>query len=171
MKENGMNPSSGQRPGPQQSAGALVLDGPAALKAYVGTRIGVSDWRVITQDMVDQFAQVTDDEQWIHVDPDRATNGPFGTTIAHGYLTLSLCSALLGEALEVNGVQMVINYGLERVRYPAPTRVGERIRGVVDLQSVKDIDGGVQAVFKVTVEPEQGDKPVCVAEPVFRYVL
>jgi acyl dehydratase len=165
-----MNPSSPQQQGPQPPTGSMVLDSPAALEAHVGTRIGVSDWRTITQDMVDQFAQVTDDEQWIHVDPDRAADGPFGTTIAHGFLTLSLCSVLLGEALQVNGVQMVINYGLERVRYPAPTRVGERVRGVVELQSVKEVDGGVQAIFKVTVEPEDGDKPVCVAEPVLRYV-
>jgi acyl dehydratase len=167
LKETGMNP---QQLRAEQPTATLVLDNPDALGAHVGKRIGVSDWRTITQDMVDQFARVTDDEQWIHVDPRRATSGPFGTTIAHGYLTLSLCSVLLGETLQVNGVQMVINYGLERVRYPAPARVGERVRGIVDLRSVKEVDGGVQAVFNVTVEPEIGDKPVCVAEPVFRYV-
>jgi acyl dehydratase len=161
---------SPQQQGPEPPIGTVVLDSADALEARVGTRIGASDWRTITQDMVDRFAQVTDDEQWIHVDPDRAADGPFGTTIAHGYLTLSLCSALLAETLQVKGVQMVINYGLERVRYPAPARVGERVRGVVDLKSVKEVDGGVQAVFQVTVEPEFGDKPVCVAEPVARYL-
>ena len=141
----------------------------ADLESCAGTHLGYSAWHEITQEQVNAFADATGDHQWIHVDPERAAAGPFGTTIAHGYLTLSLLPALLGDRLRVEGVRMAVNYGLNRVRFPAPVPVGSRVRA--ELLEVTEVSGGVQVVARVTVEREGGDKPVCVAETVTRLYL
>lgn len=140
------------------------------LRDLVGTELGPTRWLEVTQARVDRFAEATDDPQWIHTDPERAAAGPFGGTIAHGYLTLSLCSPLLDEVLQVDGYGLTINYGVNRVRFPAPVPVGSRIRAVFRVESVDEVPGGEQAVFVATVEREGGDKPVCVAELVARFV-
>jgi acyl dehydratase len=132
----------------------------------------VSEWREITQDRIDAFAGATDDHQWIHVDPERAAAGPFGTTIAHGYLTLSLLVPLFADALPpLDDRRMGLNYGLDRVRFPAPVPVGSRIRGRFTIESVEEVPGGFQAHVKATVEREGHEKPVCVAEPVYRFLV
>lgn len=139
------------------------------LPARVGEPLGTSEWRLIEQSAIDAFGAVTGDEQWIHVDPARAAQGPFGTTIAHGFLTLSLCAAFVEQAFEVRGTSMQVNYGLERVRFPSPVPVGSRVRGAVELASATEIEAGVQAVVRVTVEVEGGAKPACVADLVIRF--
>ena len=137
------------------------------LKATVGTHLGESDWRVVTQEEVNLFADATGDHQWIHVDPERAKDGPFGTTVAHGYLTLSLVPQLVWTIFKVEGIGMSLNYGVNKVRFPAPLPVGSRIRASVDMLSLEPAGGGgFQEVMRVTVEREGGDKPVCVAETV-----
>lgn len=138
------------------------------VRAAVGTVVNTSEWLEIDQQRVDRFAEATGDLQWIHTDPARAASGPFGTTIAHGYLTLSLIPFLAGDALRVLGVQMGVNYGTNKVRFPAPVPVGSRVRATVKLLSVEDVTGGVQLTSQVTIEREGGDKPVCVAETVSR---
>ncbi|CAL9342391.1 MaoC family dehydratase [Streptomyces sp. enrichment culture] len=140
------------------------------LKSLAGTDLGRTDWREITQDRVNTFADATDDHQWIHTDPERAKTGPFGGPIAHGYLTLSLIIPLFNELLEIDGVSMSVNYGLDKVRFPSPVPVGARIRlhGVVD--SVEDVKGdGVQMRLTFTVETEGSTKPACVAQAVYRH--
>ena len=139
------------------------------LESLVGQTIGPSAWSVITQEQVDRFADATGDHQWIHVDPERARAGPFGQTIAHGYLTLSMAPVLLFEVLSVDDAGLVINYGANRVRFPAPVLVGTRLRAIVDLLEVTPVDQGVQASFRVTFEADGTAKPVCVAEIVYRY--
>jgi acyl dehydratase len=140
------------------------------LRKAVGTEVGVSDWLQIDQSRINLFADATDDHQWIHVDPQAAAQGPFGTTVAHGYLTLALLPKLSEGVVRVKGVRMGVNYGLNKVRFPAPVPVGSRVRARYELVSVEDVDnGGVQTVFRVTVEREGGDKPVCVAETVSRF--
>ncbi|WP_329397467.1 MaoC family dehydratase [Streptomyces melanogenes] len=139
------------------------------LKAGVGEPLGYSDWLEIDQHRIDLFADATGDHQWIHVDPARAAAGPFGTTIAHGYLTLSLLPSLVPQVLRVEGMKMGINYGTEKVRFPAPVPVGSRLRATAVLMNVEEAGGGVQVTAKVTVEREGGEKPVCVAESVSRY--
>ena len=135
----------------------------------IGTEIGVSDWMEITQDRVNSFADATDDYQWIHVDQEKAKAGPFGGTIAHGFLTLSLTVTLTSQVvLDVGSPRMSINYGLEKVRFPAPVPVGSRIRARVGLVSVTDVDGGIQVNRKVTIEVEGTEKPAMVAETVSR---
>ena len=134
-----------------------------------GTVIGHSSWRRITQDDVTAFARLTGDEQWIHVDPERAATGPFGTTIAHGYFELALSTEFLYEVVKVEGAAMILNYGSDRVRYPAPVPVGSRIRALVELPAVTGIPGGVQATFRLTYEVEGQKKPGCVADILFRY--
>ena len=142
----------------------------AELRKAVGTEVGVSDWLQIDQPRINLFADATDDHQWIHVDPQAAAQGPFGTTVAHGYLTLALLPKLSEGVVRVKGVRMGVNYGLNKVRFPAPVPVGSRVRARYELVSVEDVDnGGVQTVFRVTVEREGGDKPVCVAETVSRF--
>lgn len=141
-----------------------VFDGADSLRAAVGEEIGVGSWIEITQDRIDMFAEATNDRQWIHVDPERAAGGPFAGTIAHGYLTLSLLSTWIMEVTEVTGTTMAVNYGLNRVRWPAPVPVGSRLRGRVVLAGVEDIVGGVQVTWQVSVEREGADRPVCVAE-------
>jgi acyl dehydratase len=140
------------------------------LRKAVGTEVGVSDWLEIDQARINLFADATEDHQWIHVDPQAAAQGPFGTTVAHGYLTLSLLPRLSEGVVRVRGVRMGVNYGLNKVRFPAPVPVGSRVRARYELVSVDDVDnGGVQTVFRVTVERDGGDKPVCVAETVSRF--
>ena len=134
----------------------------------VGDRYGPSSWIDIPQEKIDGFADATGDHQWIHVDPERAKAGPFGTTIAHGYLTLSLLPVASYEVVPRQG-GMAINYGLNRVRFPAPVPVGSRVRATFEVLGVEEHDWGGQATMQATVEREGGDKPVCVAELVFRY--
>ncbi|MCH0539500.1 MaoC family dehydratase [Streptomyces sp. MUM 203J] len=142
------------------------------LRAAVGERLGYSDWLEVDQKRIDLFAEATGDHQWIHVDPQAAARGPFGTTIAHGYLTLSLLPALVPQLLRVEGVTMGLNYGANKVRFPAPVPVGSRLRATAALKEVTDVPGGgAQLTLTVTVEREGGDKPVCVAEPVYRYAF
>jgi acyl dehydratase len=139
------------------------------LKAAVGEQLGYSDWLEIDQKRIDLFAEATGDHQWIHVDPEKAAAGPFGTTIAHGYLTLSLLPLLVPQVLKVGNVTMGVNYGTNKVRFPAPVPVGSRLRATAVLKEVTEAGGGVQVTAAVTVEREGGDKPVCVAESVSRY--
>jgi acyl dehydratase len=147
-----------------------VFEKPGDLAAAVGRPLGASEWMLVTQERVDRFADATDDHQWIHVDPERAKTGPFGGPIAHGYLTLSLVNRFLPQLLEVRGISMGVNYGVDRVRFPAPVRVGARVRGVGEiLEALPQKDGSVQAKVRVTVEIEGGGKPACVAETISRY--
>lgn len=139
-------------------------------RGRVGQEIGVSDWLPIEQDRVDAFAEVTGDRQWIHVDAERARReSPFGGPIAHGYLTLSLLAKFAGECIAVQGVRLAVNYGLNRVRFAAPVRVGSRVRARFVLAAVEDIAGGAQMVWQATIEIEGSDKPACVAEMVTRW--
>ncbi|WP_433112380.1 MaoC family dehydratase [Micromonospora sp. CA-246542] len=138
------------------------------LTAAVGETLGPGPWQPIDQDRVNLFADATDDHQWIHIDPERAAAGPFGATIAHGFLTLSLVPALAGQLYRVEGVAMGVNYGLNRVRFPAPLRVGAAVRASAVIAEVSPVSGGVQMVTAVTVNSDGGDKPVCVAETVSR---
>ena len=135
----------------------------------VGDVFGPSSWIDVPQERVDAFADATDDHQWIHVDPERAKEGPFGGTIAHGYLTLSLLPSASYEVVPRQGGRMSINYGLNRVRFPAPVPVGSRVRATFEVVGFENEDWGGQATMKATIEREGGDKPVCVAEIVFRY--
>jgi len=147
-----------------------IVDGLGGLRALCGQHLGYSEWLEITQQRVNQFADATLDRQWIHVDPDRAkVESPFGRTIAHGYLTLSLLPYLLDQVLAVTGVTMAINYGLDRLRYPAPVPVGCRVRLGVALAGVDEARGGLQCRLDCQVEVEGGDKPALVAEVLFRY--
>ncbi|MEU5421154.1 MaoC family dehydratase [Streptomyces sp. NPDC001407] len=139
------------------------------LRAAVGEELGPSDWLEVDQKRIDLFATATGDHQWIHVDPERAAAGPFGTTIAHGYLTLSLLPSLMPLLMRVSPVRMGINYGLNKVRFPAPVPVGSRLRARAVITDVTDVEGGVQLTTAVTVEREGGGKPVCVAESVSRF--
>ncbi|MHB1520178.1 MAG: MaoC family dehydratase [Ferrimicrobium sp.] len=148
---------------------ARTIQGIDGLKELVGTDLGYTSYRTITQDQINTFADATDDHQWIHVDPEAAKRGPFGTTIAHGFLTLSLVSAMLPELLPVEGVTMGVNYGTNRVRFPAPVPVGSRIRLGATLADVTDIAGGVQVQVNVTIEVEGATKPSMAAEILFRY--
>jgi acyl dehydratase len=142
----------------------------ARLNPMLGEEIGVTDWMEITQERVDAFAEATSDHQWIHVDPVRAATGPFGGTIAHGFLTLALTVPLAGQVeLDVGEPKMAINYGLEKVRFPAPAPVGRRIRARVILLSATEVPGGIQVNRQVTMEVEGSEKPAMVAETVSRY--
>ncbi len=147
-----------------------AVNGIEELKALAGNDLGHTDWLQVTQERVDTFADATDDHQWIHVDPERAATGPFGTTIAHGYLTLALLIPLMGRLLDVSGVRMSLNYGLEKVRFPAPVPVGAKIRLAGRVASVEDVAGnGVQLTVDFTVEIEGSEKPACVARAVYRH--
>ena len=143
-----------------------VFHGIDGLRAAVGEHLGYSRRRTVTQHEVDLFADATGDRQWIHVDPERAKTGPFGSTVAHGYLTLSLVPQMVWEVYSVEGVGMALNYGSNRVRYPTALPVGSRIRAGVELLSVEQGAGGFQEILRVTVEREGANKPVCVAETV-----
>jgi acyl dehydratase len=140
----------------------------AELKSLVGSHIGSSDWITVDQTRIDQFAAVTGDDQWIHVDPARAAAGMFGSTVAHGFLTLSLLPLFIRSSHRVNGARMSVNYGLNRVRFPSPVPVNSRLRAHFKLMSFEPIDGGVQLITEVTVEREGHVKPACVAESVGR---
>ncbi|HEX7441760.1 MAG TPA: MaoC family dehydratase [Caldimonas sp.] len=140
----------------------------ADLQALVGEEIGVSDWISVDQKRIDQFAAATGDHQWIHVDPTRAAAGPFGATVAHGFLTLSLLPEMSASAFQVRDTRMGVNYGLNRVRFPAPVPSGSRLRGHFKLLSYEPIEGGAQVTVEVTMEREGSTKPVCVAESVAR---
>lgn len=139
-----------------------------ALAACLGQEVGTSDWITITQQHIDEFAEATGDRQWIHIDPVRAAAGPFGTTIAHGFLTLSLLPQMADSAIALGGVRMGVNYGLNKVRFPAPVPVGSRLRGVFKLTAFEPIEGGAQITMEVTMEREGSAKPVCVAESLSR---
>jgi acyl dehydratase len=147
-----------------------VCEGVEGLRKLVGTHLGHSAWLEVDQARIDAFAGATDDHQWIHVDPERAADGPFGATIAHGYLTLSLVNRFLPEVVLVRGFAMGVNYGADRVRFPAPVPVGSRLRGGVELAALDDVAGGVQATWLVTVEVEGGAKPACVVSSLARYL-
>jgi acyl dehydratase len=146
----------------------LTINGVDELKAKIGEEIGVSDWLTITQEMVDRFAEATEDFQWIHVDPERAKETPFGGTIAHGLFTLSLGPRFSYELFEVSGFTFGLNYGYGKVRFPAPVPVGSKLRMRATLGSVEDVPGGVQFTVVQTYEVEGGTKPVCVAEAIAR---
>ena len=140
------------------------------LKAHAGEHLGQSDWHEITQDQVNMFADATRDHQWIHVDPERAKDGPFGRTIGHGYLTLSLAPWLMSEVLNVTGMAMGLNYGLNKLRFPNPVPVGSKLRMGAQVAGVEDVGGGgVQATIDLTFELEGETKPACVAQAVYRY--
>jgi acyl dehydratase len=141
-----------------------VFNGVDELRAAAGSRVGVSEWITVDQSQVDMFADATQDHQWIHVDEERAKDGPFGTTIAHGFLTLSLLPAFIAQTYRIDGGRMGINYGLNRVRFTAPLPVGSRVRADVELIDVADVAGGVQVTTKVTVEIEGSERPALVAE-------
>ncbi len=146
-----------------------VFETADAILAAVGQPLGESQWVTITQERINQFADATDDHQWIHVDAERAKDGPFGVCIAHGYLTLSLASRFLPEIVDVR-MKMGVNYGCDKVRFPAPVPVGSRIRGRGDLIAAERTkDGGVQATIRVTVEIDGGAKPACIADTISRY--
>ncbi|HUW01900.1 MAG TPA: MaoC family dehydratase [Acidimicrobiales bacterium] len=141
------------------------------LRAGVGTRLGPSDWVEITQDRIDTFAEATGDDQWIHVDPVRAAaESPYGGTIAHGYLTLSLTNMLLPTIVDVRGVSMGVNYGAGKVRFPAPVPVGSNVRVVGELTAADEVKGGVQTTMTLTVEIDGADKPGCVVESLSRWI-
>lgn len=137
----------------------------------VGSHLGHSDWLEITQGRIDAFADATDDHQWIHVDPERAKSGPFGTTIAHGYLTLSLAVRFVDEIFTVEGVRMGINYGTNKVRFVSPVPVGSKLRAGGVLAAVEEIEGGLQATLDLTFEVEGAGKPACVAQVLYRLYL
>jgi acyl dehydratase len=137
-------------------------------RGLVGEELGPTEWVDVEQERIDAFAAATGDHQWIHVDPERAAAGPFGTTIAHGYLTLSLLPSFADQALPLRAGRLTINYGLNRVRFPAPVPVGSRLRGRFRVVEVAEVDGGYQLTVEATVERDGGDKPVCVAETVYR---
>lgn len=137
------------------------------LSGRIGECLGVSRWHTVTQQQINLFAQATGDDQWLHVDPELAKFGPFGTTIAHGYLTLSLAPMLLWDAVEVTGVSRVLNYGIDRVRFPSPVPVNSRVRLSVALLGVTDIEGGLSTKLGCTFELEGAPKPACVAEIIF----
>jgi acyl dehydratase len=149
----------------------LLIENLNALKDFVGREVATTDWFEIKQDRIQQFAEATEDRQWIHLDRDRAAEeSPYGRTIAHGFLTLSLLSHLSKQALHIqNGVRMAVNYGLNRVRFPSPVHAGSKIRARFTLQSLKDVGNSSEAVLAVVVETENHVKPCCVAEWVVRY--
>ena len=146
----------------------LTVNGIDELKSKIGDELGISEWHEVTQEKIDAFAEVTGDDQWIHIDPERAKETPFGGTIAHGYYTLSLAPRFSYDLFRLEGVAFGLNYGLNKVRFPAPMPVGERVRMRMQLQSVDDIPGGAQITMLLTFEREDGDKPVCVAESLSR---
>ena len=149
----------------------LTVETPDALKEYIGKEIGVSQWLPITQERIDEFADITEDPQWIHSDRERAQReSPYGATVAHGFLTLSLIGRLMKDVIRISSrTRMTINYGLNRVRFPAPVRGGSRIRGRFTLLSLQDRGEAQEAVFTCSVESEGNDKPCCVAEWIVRY--
>ena len=149
---------------------ATVFESLDELPGAVGTHLGYSDWLTIDQERIDLFAEATGDHQWIHVDAERAALGPFGSTIAHGYLTLSLTSMFLPALIEVRGISMGINYGTDKVRFPAPVPVGSRVRAGAELVDVAEVVGGFQTVIRITMEMDGSERPACVVESVSRFL-
>jgi acyl dehydratase len=152
---------------------ALKLESPQSLAAFVGKEIGVTDWFQVTQGRIEQFAEATEDRQWIHTDRERTSKeSPYGSTIAHGFLTLSLVSYFIKELLQIEGgARLAVNYGLNRVRFPGPVRADSRIRARVVLLNSRDLPDGLEATFSVAIENETSDKPSCVAEWIVRYYI
>jgi acyl dehydratase len=148
---------------------ALVIEGEAGLRDHLGRELGESAWREIPQATIDGFAALTGDDQWIHVDVERARSGPFGTTIAHGFLTLALLPELSADVYRVDGFAMAINYGLNRVRFPSPVPAGARVRASFRLDDVTSVGDAVQAEYRMTITAEGAAKPACVADFVSRY--
>ncbi|MGP0031240.1 MAG: MaoC family dehydratase [Acidimicrobiales bacterium] len=148
---------------------STTVDGVDAFHDLVGQQVGYSEWQSITQERINLFADATDDHQWIHVNPERAKDGPFGGTIAHGYLTLSLAPVLLNQVLLVDKMRLGINYGANKVRFPAPVPVGADLRMGVTVGNVEDVDGGVQVTYDLVMEIRDAPKPACVAQVVYRY--
>jgi acyl dehydratase len=147
-----------------------IFNGISELKAAAGQELGTSDWVTVDQDRINTFADATGDHQWIHVDAEKAAAGPFGGTIAHGMLTLSLLPSFMYQLYRVDGVAMAINYGLNRVRFPAPVPAGSRVRATSRITSVTQLDGAVQAELSTTIEVEGDAKPACVVDSIVRYV-
>ncbi|MFI8987005.1 MULTISPECIES: MaoC family dehydratase [Streptomyces] len=150
---------------------SITVNGLDELKKLAGSDLGTSEWIEVTQDRIDTFADATGDHQWIHTDPERAAQGPFGAPIAHGYLTLSLFVPLFTQLLEVRGVTTKVNYGLNKVRFPAPVRVGSRLRLAARLSSVEDVPGGVQIAVDGTIEADGGTKPAAVVQSLSRFYV
>lgn len=148
---------------------ARIFETPAALIGSAGETLGPSEWVTIEQDRIDKFAEATDDHQWIHVDPVKAKDGPFGATIAHGYLTMSLVNRFLPELIEVQGASMGINVGTDKLRFLTPVKVGSRVRGVGEIVSAEEAKGGYQVVVRVTVEIDGEAKPACVVDTISRF--
>ena len=146
-----------------------LFDNPAALLDAVGQHLGYSDWETISQQRINQFADATGDHQWIHVNPEKAAEGPFGTTIAHGYLTLSMANLFLPQIMQVDNTSMGVNYGCEKVRFPAAVPVGSRIRGGGEIISAEEVKGSVQVVVRMTIESESGERPACVIDTISRF--
>lgn len=146
-----------------------IFKHPNDMAASVGKELGVSDWLLIDQARIDKFADATGDHQWIHVDPERAKDGPFGATIAHGYLTLSLVNLFLPQMVDVQNISMGVNYGCGKVRFPSAVPVNTRVRGRSVLTHVEEVKGGAQATIEVTVEIEGNERPACVIETISRY--
>ncbi len=150
-----------------------IISDLSEFSSLVGQQIGTSDWQDIDQKRIDLFADATGDHQWIHVDPERSASGPFGSTIAHGYLTLSLAPALLQQVITVEGMSFGVNYGCNKVRFPSPVPVGSRVRMGVTVGSVEEVsggtEGGVQVIFDLVIEIEGAPKPACVSQVVYRY--
>jgi acyl dehydratase len=154
---------------PGSTRSPLVINGLAELREREGSDLGVSDWVTVDQDKVTTFARLTGDEQWIHVDPERAKTGPFGATVQHGFLTLGMATGLLWSVCLVEGFGVILNYGLNRVRFPSPLRVGDRFRMHVSLAQVKELASGAEVVYHLEYEVDGQEKPCCVADLVFRY--
>ena len=150
---------------------SVEFDTPQALLGAVGQELGISEWHTVTQEQINLFADATGDHQWIHVDVEKAKSGPFGTPIAHGYLTMSLASLFLPQIVLVHGLSMGLNYGVDKVRFPAPVPVGSRLRGRGALVSAIEVPGGVQAVIRVTIEREGSEKPCAIVDTVSRYLV
>jgi len=148
-----------------------ILDGPDAVRAAVGSHLGFSDWLLMEQERVNTFADATGDHQWIHVDPERATAGPFGAPIAHGYLTMSLSNYFLPQIIETKGFSAGINYGVDKVRFPSPVKVGDRIRAGAELVDITDVNGGLQTLVRITIEIEGSDRPACVIDSLSRWLV
>ena len=149
----------------------MKFDALADLTAAVGTDLGTTEWTTIDQGRINQFADATGDHQWIHVDEEAAKGGPIGSTIGHGYLTLSLCAPFLGELLTVGGISMGINYGIDKARFITPVPAGGRVRGKGEIISASEIAGGAQVVARITIELEGADKPAAVVDTVSRYLV
>ena len=146
-----------------------IFPHPSKLLEAPGQHLGYTDWIEMEQARIDLFADATGDHQWIHVDPEKAKDGPFGATIAHGYLTLSLANLFLPQLMEVQDVSMGVNYGCDRVRFPAPVPVGSRIRGAGEVISAEETKGGVQVVVRITVEIENSERPACIVDTISRF--